>query len=43
MATQKTNIRADINAEQFNSHTRTWPPDHITTLNKGLCEEVTTE
>jgi len=43
MATQQINITADINAEQFNSHTHTWPPDHIIPLNKSLCEEVTIE
>lgn len=41
MATQQINIRADINAEQFNSHGQIGPPDRITLLNKCLCEEVT--
>lgn len=43
MATQQINIRADINAEQFNSCICIWPPDHIKPLNKHLCEEVTME
>lgn len=41
MATQQISIRADINAEQFNSHGQIWPPDHIILLNKCLRKEVT--
>lgn len=43
MATQQINTRADINAEQFNTHTCIWLPDRIMPLNQCLCEEVTME